>query len=89
VTGEAYLNKYLMEDPSMEDTREAMFLKDAVQAAKEKNVHNFKVAVTKLKTYLDIDKWKINMFTKIMLKIEKDSSVLIEDGGFDLMKEGL
>jgi hypothetical protein len=76
-----------MEDPSMEDTREAMFLKDAIQAAKDKKVHNFKVAVTKLKTYIDIDKWKINMFTKVMNKIEKQSSVLNEEGEFDLMKE--
>jgi hypothetical protein len=78
-----------MEDPSMDDTREAMFLKDALQAAKDKNVHNFKVAVTKLKTYTDIDKWKINMFTKIMNKIEKDSSVINSETGFDLAKEGL
>jgi hypothetical protein len=31
----------------------------------------FKAAVTKLKNYSNIDKWRINMFTKIMEKIDK------------------
>ena len=89
MSAESYLNKYLMEDPSMDDTREAIFLKDAIQAVKDKKVHDFKVAVTKLKTYIDIDKWKIHMFTKILNKIEKESSVLTTENEFDLAKEGL
>jgi hypothetical protein len=76
-----------MEDPSMDDTRETTILKDAIAAYKEKNVHNFRVAVSKLKTYMDIDKWKVHMFTKIMNKIEKASSCIEPE--FDITKEGI
>jgi 2C-methyl-D-erythritol 2,4-cyclodiphosphate synthase len=55
----------------MDDTREIVFLKDAIQAVKEKNVYNLKVAITKLKQYVDINKWKINMFNKIVTKLEE------------------
>jgi hypothetical protein len=70
----------------MDDTRETIFLKDAITAVKDANVHNFRVAVTKLKTYIDIDKWKIHMFTKIMNKTEK-ASITVKDDEFDLTKE--
>jgi hypothetical protein len=59
-----------MEDPTMDGSRESNFLKDVIAAFKEKNVTNFKTAVTKLKNFADIDKWRINMFTKIMKHIE-------------------
>lgn len=70
ISAENFLNKFLYEDPSFSDLRESNFLKDAIQAFKEKNVNNFKAAVTKLKNYSDIDKWRIHMFTKIMQNIE-------------------
>lgn len=60
----------MAEDPTFEDTRESIFLKEAIAAIKEKNVQNFKAAVTKLKNFSTIDKWRINMFTKIMKKAE-------------------
>ena len=59
-----------MEDPTFDNTRESNFLKDVILAYKEKNVGNFRTAVTKLKNFSDMDKWRINMFTKIMKKIE-------------------
>ena len=59
-----------MEDPTFDNTRESNFLKDAIQAFKDKDVTNFRTAVTKLKNYSDIDKWRINMFTKVMKLIE-------------------
>lgn len=65
------MNKFLLEDPSFNDTRESNFLKEAITALKEKSVMDFRAAVTKLKNYSDFDKWKINMFTNIMNKIEK------------------
>lgn len=59
-----------MEDPTFENTRESNFLKSVIEAMKEKNVQTFKAATTKLKTYSDFDKWKVQMFTKIMNNIE-------------------
>ncbi len=41
---------------------------------KEKNVTRFRGAVTRFKDTNDIDKWRVNMFTKIMNKIEKESN---------------
>ncbi len=57
----------------MENTREANFIIAAVNALKQKNVNDFKSAVTKLKSFADIDKWKVNMFTKILKFIENNS----------------
>lgn len=62
-----------MEDPTMENTRESNFLLSAINSFKEKNVNDFRAAVTKLKNFADIDKWRISMFTKIMKYIENPS----------------
>jgi hypothetical protein len=69
----------------MDDTREILFLKDAIQAVKEKNVYNLKVAITKLKQYVDINKWKINMFNKVVTKLE-EAAQNIEETEDDLGK---
>jgi hypothetical protein len=42
---------------------------------KEKNVNNFRAAVTKLKNYSDIDKWRIHMFTKVMNLIDSQGNI--------------
>lgn len=60
-----------MEDPSFCDTRDSNFLKDSIQAFKDQDVNSFKAAITKLKQFSDLDKWRINMFTKIKTKLEK------------------
>ncbi len=67
----------MLEDPTFDDTRESNFLKDIIAAYKEKNVNNFRAAVTKFKTYCDMDKWKINMFTKIMNHMENQEESYI------------
>lgn len=38
------LNKFLNEDPTMNDTREHKFLLDSMEAIKENNAENFKAA---------------------------------------------
>lgn len=53
--------------------RESEFLKSAITAVKEKNAQNFRIASTKLKQFTDFDKWKINMFTKVMEKCETNT----------------
>jgi len=74
VTAKNQLAKFLLEDPTMEGTREAIFLAEAIEALKDINEHAFKTAVTKLKTFSDMDKWRINVFTKIMSRFDaKDS----------------
>ncbi len=65
------MNNFTLEDPSFNETRESTFLNEAILAIKEKDVNAFRTATTKLKTYTDFDKWKINMFTLIMNKIEE------------------
>ena len=57
----------------MDNTRESIFLQSAINAFKEKNVRDFQAAVTKLKTFSDIDKWRINMFTRVMNFIQNTS----------------
>lgn len=48
---------------------------------KEKNVIRFKTAVTRFKETNDVDKWNINMFTKIMNKIETETETNVNDFG--------
>jgi hypothetical protein len=64
----------LNEDPSFYDSHEHLLLKEIIESIKEKNILRFKTAITKYKETNDMDKWKINMFTKILNKIEKESN---------------
>jgi len=72
------LNKFLDEDPTFNDTRESNFLKETIQAFNDKKIETFRMAATKLKQYNDFDKWRVHMFTKIMSKIESNTSVSVE-----------
>jgi hypothetical protein len=45
-------------------------MKKAIEAVGEKNRENFKNAVTKYKTYTNLDKWKINVFNRILESLE-------------------
>ncbi len=47
---------------------------------KEKNANNFRAAVTKFKSFAEIEKWRINMFSKVLKKIELDDAG--DEGGF-------
>jgi hypothetical protein len=60
-----------MEDPTFADTRESTFLKQAIEAIKAKDVNNYRTAVSVLKNVSTLDKWKINMFTKILKNLEQ------------------
>jgi len=74
VSASNWLDKYISEDPTFDHDRQCNFLKEAIEAVKEKNENNFKAAVTKLKNYSEIDKWRINMFTKVLEVIKKENN---------------
>ena len=65
-------NLYTNEDPTILETREDQFMKSAIDAVSEKAHDKFKQATTKYKTYTDFDKWKINVFKKIMDNLEEN-----------------
>ena len=79
VSADAYLSKFLSEDPSMYDSLEHILLKEMIESLRENNLARFKNAVTRYKQSSDIDKWKLHMFTKIMNKIEKESDNVMKD----------
>lgn len=66
------------EDPTFVDTRESIFLAEAIESVKNCDVNAFKGAVTKLKTYCDIDKLKTNVLFRIMERMTK-KDVMDED----------
>jgi MFS superfamily sulfate permease-like transporter len=65
----------MSEDPSFYDDRHCNLLKEFIESMKEKNVIRFRTAVTRFKDTNDIDKWCVDMFTKIMNKIEKETNL--------------
>lgn len=65
---------YTSEDPTILDTREDSFMKEALAALKEKSLEKYKNATTKFKKYTDFDKWKINVFDKVYKKLDKEVS---------------
>ena len=77
VSAEIQLNKFLGEDPTMCDTREAKFLKKAIEAITDPpNPEAFKQAVAEFKAYRDLDKWRITMFALVLQNIEGDDEDL-------------
>lgn len=60
---------YTNEDPTILDTREDQFMKSAIEAVANNSQDEFKTAVSKYKTYTDFDKWKINVFKRILDKL--------------------
>lgn len=71
VTAEIYLNKFLEEDPTFDDTREVKFLREAIRCVSEPpDPDGFRKAVADFKQYRDLDKWKLNMFAAILKGIE-------------------
>jgi len=61
----AALNKYVFEDPTFDDTREKEFLLEAINALNSKKADELQNSITKLHKYNSMDKWRINVFTKI------------------------
>ena len=73
VTAEINLKKYLLEDPTFDDTRDSKFLKAVIKCITEPyDVEGFRKEVQSYKTVRELDKWKLNMFALAIKNIEKD-----------------
>ena len=73
VTAEVNLKKYLLEDPTFDDTRDSKFLKAVIKCITEPyDIEGFRKEVQSYKTVRELDKWKLNMFALAIKNIEKD-----------------
>jgi tetratricopeptide (TPR) repeat protein len=73
VTAEVNLKKYLLEDPTFDDTRDSKFLKAVIKCITEPyDIEGFRKEVQSYKTVRELDKWKLNMFAMAIKNIEKD-----------------
>ena len=73
VTAEVNLKKYLLEDPTFDDTRDSKFLKAVIQCITEPyDAEGFRKEVQSYKTVRELDKWKLNMFALAIKNIEKE-----------------
>ena len=72
VSAEVALKKYLLEDPTFDDTRDSKFLKNAIKFISDPpNPEGFKKEVQSYKTLRDLDKWKLTMFGMALKNIEQ------------------
>jgi len=69
ITAQQSLTKFLSEDPTFNETREQEFCKEAIEAIKNKKEEELQTASTKLHKYSQMDKWRINVFTKMRNRI--------------------
>ena len=77
ITAGIKLKKYLEEDPTFDDTRESRFLQKAIEYSGEPaNPEAFQQEVSNYKSYRDLDKWKLSMFSLILEKIKKSEESL-------------
>jgi hypothetical protein len=81
VSADAYLSKFANEDPSLHGSREGDLLKEMISACKENNALKFRSAITKYNDINQMDTWKINMFNRILEKIDKEVNVA-DDGDY-------
>ena len=73
VSAEVALKKYLLEDPTFDDTRDSKFLKNAIKFISDPpDSESFKKEIQSYKTLRELDKWKLNMFAMAIEKIEKE-----------------
>ena len=73
VTAEVNLKKYLLEDPTFDDTRDSKFLKAIIKCITDPvDPETFRKEVQSYKTVRELDKWKLNMFAMAIKNIEKD-----------------
>ena len=71
-TAEVALKKYLLEDPTFDDTRDSKFLKNAIQFISEPpNPEGFRKEIQNYKTLRELDKWKLTMFAMAIKNMEK------------------
>ena len=73
VTAEVNLKKFLLEDPTFDETRDYKFLKAIIKCITEPyDADGFKKEVQAYKTVRELDKWKLSMFAMAVKNIEKD-----------------
>jgi alpha-soluble NSF attachment protein len=73
VTAEVNLKKFLLEDPTFDETRDYKFLKAVIKCITEPyDADGFKKEVQAYKTVRELDKWKLSMFAMAVKNIEKE-----------------
>ena len=73
VSAEVALKKYLLEDPTFDDTRDSKFLKNAIKYISEPpDPEAFRKEIQSYKTLRELDKWKLTMFAKAIKNIEHE-----------------
>ena len=73
ISADNSLKKFLIEDPTFDDTRDSKFLKETITYVTEPcNPEGFKTAVNSYKKVNNLDKWMLTMFGKILKAIEVD-----------------
>ena len=73
VSAEVALKKYLLEDPTFDDTTDSKFLKNVIKFISEPpNPEGFRAEIKKYKTLRELDKWKLTMFAMAIKNIEKE-----------------
>ena len=73
VSAEVALKKYLLEDPTFDDTRDSKFLKNAIKFISDPpDADGFRKEIQSYKTLRELDKWKLTMFAMAIKNIEKD-----------------
>ena len=73
VSAEIALKKYLMEDPTFDDTRDSKFLINAIKFITDPpNPEGFRKEIQSYKQLRELDKWKLNMFAMAIKNIEKE-----------------
>jgi alpha-soluble NSF attachment protein len=72
VSAEVALKKYLLEDPTFDDTRDSKFLKNAIKFISDPpDPEGFRKEIQSYKTLRELDKWKLTMFAMAIKNIEK------------------
>jgi len=73
VSAEVALKKYLLEDPTFDDTRDSKFLKNAIKFISDPpDAESFKKEIQSYKTLRELDKWKLTMFAMTVKNIEHE-----------------
>ena len=73
VSAEIALKKYLLEDPTFDDTRDSKFLKNAIKYISDPpDLEAFRKEINDYKTLRELDKWKLTMFAMAIKNIEKE-----------------
>ena len=72
VSADVALQKYLLEDPTFDDTRDSKFLKNAIKFISDPpDPEGFRKEIQSYKTLRELDKWKLTMFAQAVKNIEK------------------